>query len=537
MGFLVSPGVEVNEIDLTNVIPAVSTSIGGIVGNFQWGPGEQVVSIGSEKDLVALFGKPSDDTYEQWLQAAAFLQYGNSLKVYRYIPTGAGNATASGTAITIKNADGLEDAAFGVDDSFAARYPGALGDSLKVEVYTPSNFSTMESDTDVLSRGSFDSTPAGSERHIAVVDEDGDISGTAGTILETFAFVDTTAGAKKDGASNYYIDVINSQSAYVYTDTDAHTDITTDASASVELSLSGAADGTAGTSTQLSTAYTTAFSDDVDVNLLIAPASNTSSDSSLVITVAETRRDCVAIVSPGDDTKLQSDTATAVSNTTTWADAITSSSYGILGSTMVYVYDKYNDKYRWIGCAGHIAGLCANTDDVAEPWFSPAGYNRGQFRGIVKLGYSPNQVQRDDLYKKRVNPIVSFPGQGTVLFGDKTALSKPSAFDRINVRRLFIVLEKAISTAAKYQLFELNDEFTRAMFRNMTEPFLRDVKGRRGIYDFAVICDETNNTGEVIDTNRFVADIYIKPARSINFITLNFIATRTGVEFSEIVGK
>jgi phage tail sheath protein FI len=270
---------------------------------------------------------------------------------------------------------------------------------------------------------------------------------------------------------------------------------------------------------------------------LIAPASSTSSDSNNVITVAETRRDCVAIVSPGDDTKLQSDTATAVSNTTTWADDITSSSYGILGSTMVYVYDKYNDKYRWIGCAGHIAGLCANTDDVAEPWFSPAGYNRGQFRGIVKLGYSPNQVQRDDLYKKRVNPIVSFPGQGTVLFGDKTALSKPSAFDRINVRRLFIVLEKAISTAAKYQLFELNDEFTRAMFRNMTEPFLRDVKGRRGIYDFAVICDETNNTGEVIDTNRFVADIYIKPARSINFITLNFIATRTGVEFSEIVGK
>ena len=190
----------------------------------------------------------------------------------------------------------------------------------------------------------------------------------------------------------------------------------------------------------------------------------------------------------------------------------------------------------YIPACGHVAGLCANTDDVAEPWFSPAGYNRGQLLGITKLAYNPKQADRDELYKARINPIVSFPGQGTLLFGDKTAQSKPSAFDRINVRRLFIVLEKAIATAAKYQLFELNDEFTRSMFRNMTEPFLRDVKGRRGVTDFLVVCDETNNTGQVIDANRFVADIYIKPARSINFITLNFIATRTGVEFSEIVG-
>ena len=208
-----------------------------------------------------------------------------------------------------------------------------------------------------------------------------------------------------------------------------------------------------------------------------------------------------------------------------------------MDSTAIYTYNKYADKYIWIPACGHVAGLCANTDDVAEPWFSPAGYNRGQLLGITKLAYNPKQAERDELYKARINPIVSFPGQGTILFGDKTAQAKPSAFDRINVRRLFIVLEKAIATAAKYQLFELNDQFTRAMFRNMTEPFLRDIKGRRGVTDFLVVCDETNNTGEVIDNNRFVADIYIKPARSINFITLNFIATRTGVEFSEIVGK
>jgi len=216
---------------------------------------------------------------------------------------------------------------------------------------------------------------------------------------------------------------------------------------------------------------------------------------------------------------------------------LTSSSYAVIDSTALYVYDKYNDVYRWIVASGAVAGLCANTDNVADAWFSPAGFTRGQILGVTKIAFNPKKAARDDLYKARVNPIVSFPGEGIVLFGDKTAQSKPSAFDRINVRRLFITLEKAVATAAKFQLFEFNDEFTRAQFRNLVEPFLRDVKGRRGITDFAVICDATNNTGEVIDGNRFVADIYIKPARSINFITLNFIATRTGVEFSEIIGQ
>ena len=214
----------------------------------------------------------------------------------------------------------------------------------------------------------------------------------------------------------------------------------------------------------------------------------------------------------------------------------TKSNYFATTGSTVYVFNKYLDRFEYITTNGYLAGLCANTDDVAEPWFSPAGFNRGQILGASKLSYNPQQADRDTLYKAAINPITNFPGQGIVLFGDKTFTMKPSAFDRINVRRLFMVLEKAISTAAKFQLFELNDEFTRAMFRNMTEPFLRDVKGRRGITDFLVVCDETNNTGEVIDTNRFVADIFIKPARSINFITLNFIATRTGVEFSEIVG-
>ena len=209
----------------------------------------------------------------------------------------------------------------------------------------------------------------------------------------------------------------------------------------------------------------------------------------------------------------------------------------MMDSTSLYVYDKYNDKYRYIIASGAVAGLCANSDNVADPWFSPAGFTRGQLFGVTRIAFNPTQAERDTLYKARVNPIVSFPGEGIVLFGDKTAQSKPSAFDRINVRRLFIVLEKAVATASKFQLFEFNDEFTRAQFRNLVEPFLRDIKGRRGITDFLVVCDSTNNDAGIIDSNQFVADIYIKPARSINFITLNFIATRSGVEFSEIVGQ
>ena len=256
----------------------------------------------------------------------------------------------------------------------------------------------------------------------------------------------------------------------------------------------------------------------------------------MIAVLPKARKDCVAFVSPAVAVTVNN--ATAAADVKTWADALTSSSYAVIDSTALYVYDKYNDVYRWIVASGAMAGLCANTDNVADAWFSPAGFTRGQILGVTKIAFNPKpKLHAMTCIKLRVNPIVSFPGEGIVLYGDKTALQRPSAFDRINVRRLFITLEKAVSTAAKFQLFEFNDEFTRAQFRNLVEPFLRDVKGRRGITDFSVICDATNNTGAVIDGNRFVADIYIKPARSINFITLNFIATRTGVEFSEIIGQ
>ena len=258
----------------------------------------------------------------------------------------------------------------------------------------------------------------------------------------------------------------------------------------------------------------------------------------MLTALVEGRRDCVAFVSPHRSATVGvANTTTATDNVVDAFDLCPSSSYVVFDSCYKQMYDKYNDVFRFVPMNGDTAGLCAFTDQVRDSFFSPAGFNRGNVRGAIKVSYNPKKSERDRLYRARVNPVVDFPGQGVVLFGDKTALAKPSAFDRINVRRLFLLLEKAISTAAKFSLFEFNDEFTRAQFRNLIEPFLREIQGRRGIFDFRVVCDDTNNTGEVIDRNEFIGDIYIKPARSINFITLNFVAVRTGVEFSEVVGQ
>lgn len=565
MAFQVSPGVQVKEIDATSVVPAVSTSIGGFAGSFNWGPVEQVVTVGSEKELAAEFGSPDDNTALYFLTAASFLKYGNALKVVR-AASGHKNATADGTGLLIKNDDDYVNNSYntgaGSVEEWAAKFPGILGNSLKVEIVTAditdSNFNSWQY------KGQFDGKPGTSdfatnlgkgasfndEVHVIVIDEDGLITGNANTVLETFSFMSIGSDAKaNDGTSNYYVDVINAGSNYIRW-MDHNTSLLSAGSAISGLSslsgtltdvvsdsLSGGTDDNAPTTGELATAYDLLEdSETVDVNLLFAvpDANGANTIANDLIAIASARKDCMAFVSPPiADSQGSSTPATDV---TTFAATLTSSSYASCDSGALYVYDKYNDVYRYIGAAGHVAGLCANTDNVADAWFSPAGVNRGQLLGVTKLAYNPKQADRDTLYKARVNPIVSIPGQGTILFGDKTLLSKPSAFDRINVRRLFTTLEKAISTAAKAQLFEFNDEFTRAQFKNLVEPFLRDVKGRRGLTDFLVICDSTNNTSQVIDGNEFVADIFVKPARSINFITLNFVATRTGVEFTEIAG-
>ena len=558
MAFQVSPGVQVNEIDATNVVPAVSTSIGGFAGSFNWGPVGEVITVGSENELAETFGSPDDNTAKYFLVAASFLKYGNALKVVR-VASGHDNATSDGTGQLIKNEDDYDNAGALSVGNWVAKYPGVLGNSIKVSMIS----ADITSFSGWAYSSSFDAEPTTSqyaidqgktsakdELHVAVIDEDGAISGTPGTVLETFAFVSQGSDAKNsDGTSNYYKEVINSQSSYIWWaghDTSlsdagetiaSNTTFTTN-TAAIEGSLSGGSDDNAPTVGEIATGYDLLEdADTVDVNLLFATpdANGAETIAEDLISIVNARKDCMAFISPPiEDTVGSSTPATDVK---AFADGLTSTSYASVDSTALYVYDKYNDVYRWIGAAGHHAGLCANTDNVADAWFSPAGVNRGQLLGVTKLAFNPKKADRDTLYKARVNPIVSLPGQGTLLFGDKTLLNRPSAFDRINVRRLFIALEKAVSTAAKAQLFEFNDEFTRAQFRNLVEPFLRDVKGRRGLTDFLVVCDNTNNTQAVIDGNKFVADIFVKPARSINFISLSFVATRSGVEFSEISGS
>ena len=639
MAFQVSPGVLVQEKDLTRVIPAVSTSTGAIAIQANKGPLDEIVSVSSEQELVTQFGKPDSVNFEAWLSAANFLAYSNALRVVRVQNSSVSNATESGSTFVVKNTTDYQDnyadgsASVGL---WAARTAGAWGNNLIIEtcpsatVYeetsktTVNDAGTAVGDTvvtvssatgisagDIVNFGDeyeyrvlsistndltvirkdepqyfgasdssglhatitngaavrrrwryydlFAKAPgtspfaqaqggSGDELHIIVVDEDGGITGTKGSVLEKYDAVSKASDAKTpQGDTNYYPDVIYNKSSYIYWmdhnssgsnwGTAASGLTFTDVTTVSAVSLSNGSDGSAATTGQKLIAYNKfADAETVDVGLIIAgPGDATHVDN--CITIAENRKDAVAFASPErSDVVNIANGNTQKDNVLGFFNAIRSSSYVVFDSGYKYQYDRYNDVYRYVPLNGDTAGLAARTDLVADAWYSPAGLNRGIVRGAVKLAFNPTQTQRDDLYRARVNPVATFPGSGTVLFGDKTGLSAPSAFDRINVRRLFITLEKAIATASKFQLFEFNDEFTRANFRNIVEPFLREVQGRKGITDFLVVCDESNNTGDVIDRNEFIAEIFVKPARSINFITLQFIATRTGVSFDEVAG-
>tara|TARA_B100001079_G_scaffold248689_1_gene238859 strand:+ start:1148 stop:2833 length:1686 start_codon:yes stop_codon:yes gene_type:complete len=559
MAFLVSPGIQVKEIDSTNVVPSTSSTVGGMAGSFQWGPADKITTVSSETQLVETFGEPNDTVYESVLQAAQFLSYGNALKVVRAVGASALNGTASGTGILTQNKDIFDTQTPAAGDWAQARYPGTYGNNIGIAFATdPTSFEGSTWWTSYIDSSPGTSAGAAAvggsndEIHVLIYDKSGVITGTADTVLEAYPFLSQASDVKAaDGASLYYKDVINNQSEWVFIGnhpaalTDAGSSAVSQAFTRVNhafAEFTGAADDDVLTTGETTAAYDMfADAETVDVNLIFQANTGMARADNLVITndiiaMAGARKDAVGFVSPARAETVNIAKATALSNQLTNRTSVTSSSYGFMDSGALYVYDKYSDKHRWIGAAGTTAGLTANADLVADAWFSPAGFSRGHLRNVTKLSFNPDQAARDSLYKKGINPIVTFPGSGTVLYGDKTLQSKPSAFDRINVRRLFIVLEKAISNASKASLFEFNDEFTRAQFRNMVEPFLRDVKGRRGITAFKVVCDGTNNTGNIIDTNKFVADIFVKPARSINFITLNFIATRTGVEFSEVAG-
>jgi len=491
-------------------------------------------------------------------------------------PEGGTNATATAvlataTGIKIKN---LEDYTTnyinGAGDvgAWAAKYPGSLGNSLLVSVADSTTFAnwsiTISGVGTIDLSKEFDSAPGTStyasnvgasndELHVIIIDEDGAWTGTRGAILEKFAFVSKASDAKKsDGANNYYRDVVNSQSRYIWWMDHptalagsgdnwgqmASNKVFKNLAESQSYSLSGGVDDLEATDSDLENGFAIFANDELyDISLIAAGKASANVAEFIINNVAESRKDCVVFISPENTSTgniIIGSGSDAVNDINDYVNELPSSSYAVVDSGFKYQYDRYNDKYRYVPLNGDVAGLCARTDYTNDPWFSPGGYNRGQIKNVVKLAVNPGKTERDNLYKNNVNPVVNFPGQGVVLFGDKTLQKKPSAFDRINVRRLFIVLEKAIATAAKYQLFEFNDDFTRAQFKNLVEPFLRDVQGRRGITDFRVKCDDTNNTGEVIDRNEFVADIFIKPARSINFITLNFVAARSAVNFSEI---
>jgi hypothetical protein len=560
--FQVSPGVNVSEIDATTVVPSVSTSTGAIAGHFQWGPIDVAREVASEDELVRVFGGPDSNTALTFFTAASFLAYSNSLYVSRADSGNINSAIALNVSsgsytgnLKVKSEDSYFNNNFTLSDAnvaFVARYAGSLGNSLKIAWCANSNAASFTAwtyapffdkapGTSTFIANNFKSD-ANDEMHIVVVDEDGLFTGVANTVVEKFANVSKATNAvDESGASLYYRDVLFNKSRYVYAY--GQNNATWGVAANATFAYAGETSngvsfirGTEDTPTDgnVQIAYQQfSSSDNVDVSLIMTGAAS-STLAANVISLAAGRKDCITFLSPALANVQAADPTTAVSN---FRNALTSTSFAVMDSNWKYMYDKYNDLYRWIPCNGDVAGLCAQTDRDRDPWFSPAGFNRGQLKNIVKLAFNPNQTQRDTLYKAGVNPVVSFPGDGTVLFGDKTMLNKPSAFDRINVRRLFIVLEKAIAKAARASLFEFNDEFTRAQFVNLVEPFLRLVQGRRGIYDFRVICDETNNTGEVIDRNEFVGDIYVKPAKSINYIQLNFVAVRTGVAFDEIVGR
>ena len=558
MAFQLSPGVVVTERDLTSVVPSVATTAGGFAGAFQWGPVDQVVTVDSENQLVDRFGKPNDTVFKSFFTAANFLSYGNNLQVVRVVnkATAKNAAVVSANAVLITNEENYDltyaDGS-GVFGEFAAKYPGTLGNGLKVSMADGNVY------TGWLYAGQFDAAPNTSqyasdvsglhdEMHMIVIDSTGVWTGTANTVLEKFPYVSKAVDAKRaDGTSAYYRDVINSTSKYiVWGDHTANVAPSSNwgsaaravtfanLTANLTVTLAGGVSADAPSDGNITSALSVFANDELyDISLLPLGAASATVVNYAISSVAEVRKDVIVFASPelADVANNIGDEATDV---VAFRDSLTSSSYAVLDSGWKYQYDRYNDVYRYVPLNGDTAGTVVRTDFTADPWFSPAGFNRGQIKNVIKLAYSPSKTDRDTLYKKGVNPVVSFPGQGTVLFGDKTLLAKPSAFDRINVRRLFIVLEKSIATAAKFQLFEFNDGFTRAQFRNLIEPFLREVQGRRGITDFKVVCDESNNTGEVIDRNEFVADIFVKPARAINFIQLNFIATRSGISFEEV---
>lgn len=592
-----SPAVNFREIDLTGSVPNIPASVGAIAGDFSWGPVHEPVLVQNESGLVAQFGAPTTSNTVDFYSASYFLKYAEGLYVVRGIDEDSNGSTASNSyslstaddgplvknkthfdqqADTLDNFSGDSDGDAVRGHELIARYPGVLGDALKVSICPVS--STDSAFDNWAYEGSFDAAPGTSsyadsrdgvsdEVHVVVVDNTGAITGTAGTVLEKYAYLSVASDAKTpEGQSNYVKTVLNERSNYVYmstfgsplsfdsdewglaanvgTATTPGTSKTFISGLSVkDFTFTGGANSGTLTTGDIATAYDEiSDAETISVDIIIAPSMSSSTDQDTVVdnlvTIAgSTRKDAIVVASPARTDVVNIASATAVTNMVTTANRHTNSSYLALAGNFLKVYDKYHDQYVWIPAASSVAGLMAATDEAVGPWYSPAGTRRGNLLAVTDLAVNPTKAQRDTLYKAGINPIVTLTGQGTILYGDKTKLNRPSAFDRINVRRLFLKIEKDIANYSKNILFEFNDEFTRSEFVGVVEPYLRDIQSRRGITDFRVVCDETNNPASVIDNNEFIASIFVKPARSINYITLNFVAVRTGVSFEEVVGQ
>jgi hypothetical protein len=494
--------------------------------------GDQVVVLRAQLGTTALTGAPNYTFTKLIFSATA-----DTTTLVSDYPRVSG-----ATAPLIRSSSDFEANLGTYDFEFAARTAGTWGNSISV-AWINSDAPSYSTATYYGAQkwSSLAAAPTGDGIHLLVLDANGSITGTAGSILESYLYASTSSTAtNSEGETNYYINLINRKSKYVY----ASDPVTVDEDT---VTLAGGVDNYQA-DPALYQASLERFADveSINVDFILAggsitygvsPGLSTKVKAIATIDIATSRKDCIAFVSPYRNFVNLSSTSAQKDAILDYFSLLPSTSYAVYDSGYKYVYDRFNDIYRYVPCCGDVAGLCVQTSINSEDWFSPAGISRGNLKNAVKLAYTPTKQDRDQLYLNRINPITSFPGQGVILFGDKTALSTPGAFDRINVRRLFLAIEKRIGAVAKNVLFELNDETTRSTFFSTVNSYMGEVQAKRGVTDYLVVCDETNNTPDVIDRNEFVAEIYVKPTRSINYITITFVATRTGVSFAEVVGQ
>lgn len=559
---LQSPGIKVTERDNVATIAAAGTTTAGAVGEFSWGPINAPQLVTSENELVKKFGKPSTSNNVDFLCAAGYLAYSSSQYVTRVVGTGALNA-ASGTALLIENDDAYEVATLTGAGNWIAKYAGALGNSIQVVIATASTYDDASFDA---YRSFFDAAPGTSdyaaaingsndELHVAVIDKDGKITGTPGTLLEKFEAVSKASDARGiDGGTNYYVKVINQTSKYIRwgghpeqaggTNWGSEANGTTfvdgalgDAifDGAVDETLTGGANGASVTDTELLAGLAQyASKETISLDVLVCGRGGVTV-ANKAIEYAEARKDCVAVFSPASS-DVVNNAGSEAADIVTASASYTTSTYGVFDSNWKYTYDRYNDVYVYVPCNPDVAGCMARVDQNLEPWFSPAGYENGRILNAVRLAWNPNQTDRDTLYKVGINPIFNQPGRGTILFGDKTFTTKKTSMSRINVRRLFITLQSVIGDSANDVLFAQNDTTTRNTFRDVVSGYLRSVQGGRGITDYRVVCDETNNPEDVVNANEFICDIFVRPTASVNFIQLNFTSVSGSAAFAEIGG-